>query len=70
MPAHVDELALKDVLDVGRMRRVDQCALRLEQILMIVALNCLVEKRKPDQQYDSSDDQDRAIQSAALDAPF
>jgi hypothetical protein len=42
MAAHVDELALKDVFRVARMRGIDQSVLCAEQIIGIVALNCLV----------------------------
>ena len=52
MAAHIDQVALKDVARVIRMQRIDLRVFGAVEIVRIVALNGLVQKRKTEQQYD------------------
>ena len=47
MPAHVDQIALENILGVRRMQRIDLRVLGAVEIIRIVALNRLMEKRQP-----------------------
>ena len=55
MPAHVDEFALKDVPRVTRMRGIDERVLRSEEVVGIVTLNRLVEKRQTNEEDERDD---------------
>ena len=55
MPAHVDELAMKNKRRVTRMGGIDERMLGAEKVVGIVPLYRLVQKRQADQQ-DGRDD--------------
>ncbi len=63
MAAHVHELALKHVARVARMRRIDERVLRSIDVVRVVALNSLVQKRQADEE-DESEDEDQTWSAA------
>ncbi len=57
MPAHIYAIAEVDILGMIRMRRVDLRMLRPGQVVDVVPLNRLIQKRKAQQQYDGQHQQ-------------
>ena len=56
MAAHIHHLAQENVADVQRMERVDLRVLSAVKIVDIVALNGLIEERKPEGQNEKYND--------------
>ena len=58
MPAHRHANPLKQIFGVMRMQRIDQRVLRAFEVVKIVPLHRLIEKRQADQQYRESDNRE------------
>src|SRR5690242_10138845 len=70
MASHIDHIAQEYITRVIGMQRIDLRVLGSGQIVDVIALNGLIEKRKPDQQDNRDDDREpgrgAGFQSAAL----
>src|SRR5579871_2366720 len=66
MPPHVHDLALKNVLCARGMQRIDLRVLGPIQIVDVVTLDGLVEKRQPQSQHKQSDDEEFPAQEIKI----
>jgi len=66
MPAHVHHLTKKEIACVRGMQRIDLRVLRPVQIVDVVALDRLVEKRQPQSQDQQRDDEEFPAQEIKI----
>lgn len=66
MALHGDHFSVECKVNVLGVERLNQRMLRTNEVVHVIALNCLMEERQPQQQHGDDDEKNSKTQSAIL----